>query len=164
MKALGSSSQPILNSDGWRLFSLLIVCVTLPILLSIMLSSSSGDIGMLDRPQQHRLTFQHRPDEEDEIEGFERSIIVDIKTIHSEVKALSDNNQQLSLIYRNTRPGLLIFSQASKLEQTMDAPNPSIDDLNASKDFSFNKVGRGHTLDCTQVSNFWCNDNSLSTV
>jgi hypothetical protein len=122
MKALGSSSQPILHSDGWRFFSLLIICVTVPFLLSMMLSSSRGDIEMLDRPQQTRLTFQHRPDEEDENEGFERSIIVDIRTIHSEVKELSDNNRPLSSVNCNPVPGVLSFSQASELEQKMDAP------------------------------------------
>ena len=139
MKALGSSSHPILHSVGWRFFSLLIICVTVPFLLSMMLSSSRGDIEMLDRPQQTRLTFQHRPDEEDENEGFERSIIVDIRTIHSEVKELSDNNRPLSSVNCNPVPGVLSFHKpANSSKRWMP-----LDDLNATKDFTLSKVGEG---------------------
>jgi hypothetical protein len=52
------------------------------------------------------------------------AIIVDIRTIHSEVKQLSDNNQPLSSVNYNPVPGVLSFSQAREFAQKMDAPNP----------------------------------------
>ena len=73
-----SSSQPILHSDGWRFFSLLIVCVTVPILLSMMVPSSRGESRETDLLRQHHQaghTYQYRRDYEEESEEIEKSII-----------------------------------------------------------------------------------------
>ena len=101
------------------------------ILLSMMVPSQHGDLqnDLLSRQPQARCVQQYRHNKEEETEEIERSILVDIQSIRSEVHPLCVNNRPLSSRNENLIPGELSYSQARELEQTMASPNPGQVDL-----------------------------------
>jgi hypothetical protein len=98
---------------------------------------------LLNRQPHPRHVEPYRRIEEEEIEEIEQSILVDINSIRSQVQPLCVNDRPLSSLNQNPIPGVLSYSQAMELEQTMAGPNPSEDDLRASKEFTLYNLGEG---------------------
>ena len=92
----------------------------------MMFPSQHGDFknDLLSRQPQARYVQQYRHNKEEETEEIERSILVDIQSIRSEVHPLCVNNRPLSSLNENLIPGVLSYSQARELEQMMAGPNP----------------------------------------
>ena len=91
--------------------NIIIVCVTVPILLSMMVPPQHGNLqnDLLSRQPQARYVQQYRHNKEEENEEIKRSILVDIQSIRSELHLLCINNRPLSSLNENLIPGLLSY-------------------------------------------------------
>ncbi len=95
---------------------------------------------LLNQQPQARYIDEYRRIEE-EIEEIKQSILVDKTSIRSLVRPLCVNNRPVSSLIQNPIPGVLSYSQAKELQQTMAGPNPIEDGLRASKEFALYNLG-----------------------
>ena len=143
MTALSSSN---IRSDEWILFYLLIVCLTAPILLTMMMqpqaSPFSAQVDLLQQPvRTPNIAGARQAREVEEIEELERSVVIYMERIQSLVHPLSSNHP-LTAVNSQQLPGVLSFSQARDLEQAMASDNPSNDQVEPDKEFTLRNVGR----------------------
>jgi hypothetical protein len=163
MKTYASSSSSI-HSDEWRLVYLLIVWLTAPILLAMMMQPRAlphtATDDLLKQPVRTPYIAGPRQAEEDEeMAELERSIVINMERIYSEVHPLCSNHP-LTAINSQPLPGVLSFSQARNLEQAMVSDNPSNDQVQPDKEFSLRDVGREARYGLFK----WCNVFGILTV
>jgi hypothetical protein len=142
-KVCAMKSHPSASSNGhldeWRFFSLVIVCLTSPILLTVMMSRDPPFAAQDDccaSRIQHRISLNLRETERSKKSKNYRDPLFSTWNAFSPQRGPLASSYPLTENNSQSLPGVLSFSQARDLEQGMASNNPSNAKVPRAKEFN----------------------------